>query len=274
MTAYIGPWGNLIGFKCPSGLDVSSEARSSYRTTMGGRVVEQRGPRGRRSWSASLATAMPSEVAGLEALEMGVLGKPPWVWVPPNASAQNLFAPEASVMAQGSYASTLTPGGSVVADDGVLVPATASATAGGTITFSNPGGVLDPIPAIPGVPLTMSVYAAGAFASMTLTFRNITGAYIATHTTAVTASMSRHSITRTAPAGAVDAFVRVIAGSAASARAGNPAATWTPTLMPWSVGRGCNKVTVEGLSESLQMAVKDMPGMNRSSHQFTVKELG
>ncbi|KAA0979876.1 hypothetical protein FQ154_01580 [Paeniglutamicibacter gangotriensis] len=274
MTAYIGPWGNLVGFKCPSGLDISSETRSSYKTTMGGRVVEQRGPRGRRTWQASLATAMPSEIAGLEALEMGVLGKPPWVWVPPNAQSQNLFAPEASVMAQGSYSNSAIPGGSVVADDGVLVPATASALPGATLTFGSPGGILDPIPVIPAVPLTVSVYAAGAFASMTLTFRNITGAYIATHTTAVTAAMSRHSITRTAPAGAVDAFVRVIAGSAASARVGNPAATWTSMLMPWSVGRGCNKVTVEGLSESLQMAVKDEPGMNRSSHQFTVKELG
>ena len=108
----------------------------------------------------------------------------------------------------------------MVADDGVLVPATVSQTPGGTITFGVPGGVVDPIPVVPGLPLTASAYAAGTGAYLYLIFRNASGGYVSTHTALFVASMSRRSITRTAPAGAVDAMLRVVAGPAASVRAG------------------------------------------------------
>lgn len=274
MSAYIGKFGQLIKTFPPSGESISSESRSSFKTTLGGRVMEQRGPRGRREWSMDVASAYPEEMAAFEALDLGVLGKPPWVWVPPNAQSQNLFAPEASVMASGSYLNTLTPGGSVVADDGVLVPATASTVPNGYITFGNPGGVPDPIPVVPGLPLTVSAYAAGQ-SSLTLTFRSVTGSTLSSFGIAFGATMSRRSLTKIAPVGAVDAVLRVWAGPSASVRAGNPAATWTSTLMPWSVGRGCNKVTVEGFSEVVNKAIRDAPrGYNRSSFSFTVKELG
>ena len=268
MSAYIGKFGQLVKTFPPSGESVSSESRSSFKTTLGGRVMEQRGPRGRREWSMDVASAYPEEMVAFEALEMGVLGKPPWVWVPPNAQSQSLFAPEASVMAQGSYSSSAIPGGSVVADDGVLVPATALALPGQSLVFG------DPIPVVPGIPLTVSAYASGAGSYLRLFFRDSSGSAVETYNSFYGSGMSRVSNTRVPPAGAVDATLRVIAGSAASVRAGNPAATWTSSVQPWSVGRGCNKVTVDGFAETVKKAIRGRADQNRSEFSFTVRELG
>jgi hypothetical protein len=273
VSSYIGPYGQLVEFKCPSSLEVSAEARSSFETTLGGRVVEQRGPRGRRTWQASLATAMPSQVAGLEALEMGALGPPPWVWVPPNAQSQNLLSPDSSVLMPGTYSTTATPGGSITATDGVFVARTALLPPNDSVILGSRDSLAEGIPVIPGHVITGSVYGSGLGGSLRLIFRDAGGSFLTQPSTPLGADFSRVKVTDVAPEGAVDALVRVYSGSNA-ARTGAPAATWTTELMPWSIGRGCNRATVDGLSESLQMAVRDAPVMNRSAYQFTVRELG
>lgn len=274
MSSFIGPWGQLIEFKCPSSLEVSSESRSSFATTLGGRVVEQRGPRGRRTWQASIATANPSQVASLEALDLGILGSPPWVWVPPQAQSQNLFSPDGSVMMPGTYSDAATPSNSATASDGTFVPRTVIMQPNTTMVVGQRDLVFDPLPTIPGKPLTVSVYASGAGGSLRVIFRDIAGGYVGTFSEPLPNSFNRCWVKAVAPAKAVDVLVQIIGGPTSLVRVGAPSATWSETVVPWSVGRGCNRVTVDGLSESLQMAILNKPRTNRSAFQFTVKELG
>lgn len=268
MSSFIGPWGQLVEFKCPSALEVSSESRSSFATTLGGRVVEQRGPRGRRTWQASIATATPDQVAGLQALAMGAMGSPPWVWVSPDAQSQNLLSPDVSVFLPGTYSNVATLAGSAKLSDGTFLPAIISLPAGGFTGI----GATDQVPVIRGIRITASVYSAG-IGRIDLIFLNSSGSIVESVTAYSAVAWGRRAISALPPVGAVSCYLRAEA-TTGSLRIAAPALTWTDSSMPWSVGRGCPRATVDGLSESLQLAVRDNPGMNRSAYQFTVKELG
>lgn len=273
MSSYLGPLGRMIEFKCPSALEVSADPRSSFQTTMGGRVVEQRGPRGRRTWQASLATATPEQVAGLEALMLGAMGSPPWVWVPPSARSVNGLTPTTSILAAGTYQAAAIPGGPFVATDGVLVPATITMVqVNSSFTGEQEGGRFYGAPVVPGQVVTGSYYASGA-GRMELVFRDLAHAELLVVPTQFAPDFQRVSATAVAPAGAVQALLRFSAVTG-PVRVGAPAITWTDTVQPWGIGRGCLKATADGLAESLQMAALGSPGMNRSAYQFTVREVG
>lgn len=277
MSAYIGPMGRLVKFKCPSGLEVTSEPRSSFRTTMGGRVVEQRGPRGRRTWQASFATATPAEVAGLEALSMGVMGRPPWVWVPPDAMSVNALTPNESLLHSSVIGASVVPGPARTAADGFYSFSTVTIPAG-QLTYvterARSNGAARGVPVIPGELYTVSAYGAGTGGTLRALFRNAGGSLLVTPSAAFTGDFTRRSITWRAPAGATNVLLEAAAPSGAVLSFGAPSVTWTDAPQPWAVGRGCSSATVEGLEESLQLAVRGSESINRSAYSFNVRELG
>jgi hypothetical protein len=158
-----------------------------------------------------------------------------------------------------------------VSVDGVMAPRSVAHATGGTVDFGYRAGVADRPVVVPGVPVTASVYVRGT-GVLGLSWRDWSGAVISESTAAyANASMARASrINRTPPAGA--ASVRFWATGVL--QAAMPALSWTPDLAPWSIGRGCNRVTVDGLSEAVQLAVIADPYMRRSGISFTVREVG
>lgn len=269
MTAYLGPLGLLASFKCPSASSSDQSRPATYRTTMGGRVKAQRGPLSRREWSVDIGTATPGQVANL--LSIVEAGTPPWVWVEPYAPVTNLLTPEQSVLAAGTWSGTgVVEGGSAVASDGVISPRTLLHATGASMGFALRDGAIDSPPVLPGVPIVFSVYIRGA-GSLTISYRDWSGAILTEPNVSYSnAAFARASYQSTPPAGAASAHVRV----SGALQAGNPALTWTPDVAEWSLGRGCNRAVVDGLSEALQLAVVDEPSLRRSGISFTVREVG
>lgn len=266
MSSFLGTYGAMQKLKCPSSESTSYAQRSSYKTTLGGRVVEQRGPRPRREWSLNIAVARPSDMAVLESLYLGDVA--PLLWVSPDAYALNLFSPGASLLEPGLITAGAVRAGSALAADGVRVPMTALVQPGTTLTF----GGSEPLPAVPGERMTASVYASGAGGTVRLVFRDAAGAWLGNATAATPATLSRVSVSRVVPAGTHDALLQVTAGATA-VRVGAPSASYG-TLMPWTVGRGCPRASINTVSSNLLLAVAADPGMNISEYSYTIKEVG
>lgn len=270
MTAYLGPAGSLASFTCPSSVSIDQARPASYRTTLGGRVKAQRGPQQRRAWSVDIGTATPAQVANLQAMAEG--GKPPWVWVEPYAQVTNLLSPAQSVTMPGTWSGTGVVEGGAVNVGGVMSPRSVSHSTGGYVDFTfRSAGVADQPAVIPGVPVSVSVYVRGA-GDLGISWRNYAGTAISSNQKAYThGTLSRVSMVNLIPpAGAVSAYIWV----SGFTQAAMPALTWTPALADWSVGRGCNRVTVDGLSEAVQLAVVADKSLRRSGISFTIREVG
>lgn len=269
MTAYLGAAGSLVPFKCPSSVGIGAARPSSARLTLGGRVKVQRGALSRREWSVDIGTATPDEIANLQALELG--GTPPWVWVEPYAQVTNMFSPEQSVLLSGTYSGAGWVEGGAVSVDGASAPRSASHSTGGTVDFGFRGGVSDRPVVVSGVPVTVSVYARGA-GVFGVSWRDWANAVISESTTAYSsATLTRQSRAGLVPpAGAATARVWVTGAF----QVAMPALSWTRDLGVWSVGRGCNRVVLEGLSEAVQIAAVSDPSLRRSGLSFTVREVG
>lgn len=271
MTARIGPWGQLIDFACPSAVDISQDQRSSFVTTLGGRVIEQRGLSHRRSWQVGVGVGRPGEMAELEALSSGAFGPPPWTWVSPDAAAQNMMTPGSSLLELDSLWGDSIPMGSRVAVDGTLLPRTVGALSGNWVDFGR-RIVGHGTPVKPGDVITGSLYAEGP-GTMTLIFRSEDGTWMGGHPEDLTARLERHHATATVPEGAIEAIVR-LTSSTGTAVAGAPAITMTHKPMAWTVGKGCAKSTVDGFDTTVLRAVRGADSQSLSRYSFTVRELG
>lgn len=275
MSAFLGPRGGLVEFKCPSAESLQFAERSSFRTTLGGRVVEQRGPRPRRNWSVSVDTATPDQIAGLEALYL-LNPSGEWWFLPPDALSVNMLTPAESLLMPGTYQPAATEGGPSSADDGfripstVLVPASTSAYLGVVDAASVRRGV----PVIAGRTYTASAYGNGSGGTVSMVFRNSSDATISTvNSEPMTPARVRRQVTAVAPVGAVEVLLRFNAASTA-VRFGAPALTAGPGLVGWGVGRGCRSVSVDGLGSAVTHAVQGVAGLNLAHHSFTVQEVG
>lgn len=266
MLAYLGPSGGLVPFKCPSSVEISGERPASYRVTLGGRVKGFRGAKSRRAWSAGIGTATPSEISALQALIE--YGTPPWVWVEPYAMVTNLLHPEQSVLLPGTWIGSATVGGAGVTADGTRFGR--SLIASGNVDLHCRASGYDRLPVVPGVPVSASVYGSGT-GYVRLVWLNSAGGFISNSDGASsTGTLTRRTIGATPPANAVSAQLVSVGLTQITL----PAYTFTKTPAVWSIGRGCNRVSVDGLSEAVQMAVADDPSMRRSSISFTVREVG
>lgn len=197
---------------------------------------------------------------------------PPWVWVDPYAQVTNMFSPEQSVLLPGSWVGADSyEGGTAVTTDGVFAVRTLTSLAGGSMDFGYRDGVADHPAVVPGTPVTASVFARGA-GSVHLAFLDWAGAVLGAELPAVYshAGLSRVSVTATPPDGAATARLRVTGAS----QTAMPALTWTSDLAEWSTGHGCNRVVIQGLSESVSYATTSALGLRRTGLNFTVREVG
>lgn len=271
MAAYIGPWGNLVEFQCPSAVEINMGSRSSFMTTLGGRVVEQRGPSPRRSWQVGIGVGRPWKLAELEALAAGAFGPPPWAWVSPDAAAQNMMTPDSSLLLEGTYSSAGLPTGSRRADDGTRIAKTVGCLEGDWVFFgTRANGQGTPVRA--GDVVTGSVYAEGS-GLMRMVFFDEVGGWTGSLSKQLGEGLERHALSASVPTGSVEVAVRVDATEGIVV-AGAPAITLTNAPVPWSVGKGCAKATVDGLDTTVLRAVRGSDAQNISRYAFTIRELG
>lgn len=270
MTAYLGPAGNLVAFKCPSDEQIDLSDPVSLSRTLGGVQKAQYGRRAPRAWKVGISTATPAEIGQLMGLMQGLYGPPPWVYVGPWAQVTNLLTPASSMMLPGSWTGSVSAGG-VVSLEGGARPTFSTVSANGSEVR------LPAVPAVPGVPVTGSVWAAGHLVSegfnTVLDFLDSGGATISTSFKShqVPAGvLRRRSVTAIAPEGTTSVVFRV----AHALRTALPAVTWTPDLAEWAVGGGAPKVVAHGLSEAVQLAVRDEAYLRRSAASFILEEVG
>lgn len=271
MPAYLGPVGGLVPLPGVTASEISSTRGGTDKVTLGGRLKTQRSPLSRREWSVSTHDLLTSkQTASLLALELG--GKPPWVWVEPYAQVTNLLSPAQSLTMPGTWSGTGVVEGGAVNVGGVMSPRSVSHSTGGTVDFAfRSAGVEDRPAVVPGVPVSVSVYARGS-GELGVGWRDYAGAAISSNQKAYThGTLARVSMVNLIPpAGAVSAYI----WASGFTQAAMPALTWTPALADWSVGRGCNRVVVEGLSEAVRMASTTNTLMRRSGISFTIREVG
>lgn len=270
MPAYLGPVGGLVSLGGMSAPGIKMIRESSDKVTLGGRLKTQRAARPRREWSVSTHGLLkPQDTAAVLALEMG--GVPPWVWVEPFAQVTNVYSPEQSLLMPGTFSGAGVVEGGAVSVDGVTSPRSVLHASGGTVDFGYRAGAADRPAVVPGLPVTVSAYIRGT-GVLGVSWRDWSGGIISESTTAysnpVLARASR--VNRTPPPGA--ATVRFWATGVL--QAAMPAISWTPDLAAWSIGRGCNRAVVDGLSEAVKLAVIAEPYMRRSGISFTVREVG
>lgn len=270
MSSYLGPIGGMVPFEYyKGGLDVSADRPVKSIRTLGGRVKVQRGPLSRRTWSVSLDHLNPAELSALTALEMG--GTPPFVFVEPMARVTNLFSPEQSVLMPGTFSGAGVVAGGSVNVGGVMAPRSVLHASGGTVDFGYRDGVADRPVVVPGVPVTVSAYVRGT-GLLGVSWRDWSGAVISESTAAYSnATLARSSMVNLVPP-ANAATVRFWATG--MLQAAMPALSWTPAVQSWAVGRGCNRVILEGLSEGINRVIYAAPDQSRSSLSFTVREVG
>ncbi|WP_458116964.1 hypothetical protein [Arthrobacter sp. D2-10] len=268
MKAYLGPVGNLIGFRCPSSEEITLADNSSLSWTLGGKQKAQYGLNAPRAWQVGIGSATADQIAGLAALMRGLYGPPPWVYVGPWAKVTNLLTPAASVLQAGSWTGSAVPGGSVTLNDGTRPALSLLSDTGATTN-------LPEVPAIPGETVTGSAWGAGDSGfTVSLVFRSASGAELAITSRTTAASLAaplvRGSVTAVAPDGATGVILRL----SGAKRAAQPAVSWTPAVAAWTVGEGAPKVIAQGLSHAVRMAVRDTPSLRRTGASFTLQEVG
>lgn len=277
MTAFIGDYGQLVGFKCPAAEQVEYAPRSAFVTTLGGKVIEQRGPVPRRRWQVGVSAASPEELAGLEALFLGAYGVGSWCFLPPDALSVNALTPAESLLDGSMVQAVTSPGGANQATDGVVVPSTVVVPASEVSVIGRvENNFRYSVPVVPGQVLSGSVYGMGVGATFSLRFRRASGGVIQSFTSDAfpATEMERKHVVGTAPADAVQAVLELRAGPESAALFGAPAITHGEVLMPWAVGRGAHRVSVDGLTASVTHAVQGNRSLNRADHSFMVQEVG
>jgi hypothetical protein len=270
MSAFLGTAGSLIELPIYNAKPTVSHDRTvSTKRTLGGRVKVQRGARPRRAWTVTSERLTPAESAAMMALELG--STPPWVWVEPLARVTNLLSPEQSVLAPGTWSGTGVVEGGSVKIGAAYSPRSVSHSAGGTVNFAFRDGEADRPAVVPGIPVSVSAYLRGS-GDLGISWRDYGNAVISSNQKSYSnSSLGRVSMVNlVVPAGAATAHI----WATGFTQAAMPALTWTKALADWSVGRGCNRVVVEGLSEAGQEALYADPGASRSGLSFTIREVG
>lgn len=265
--AYLGKLGALFEVECGSSQDHGFSENTTFETTAEGKTKAQVMLRQSRQWQIGYGLITPGQSGDLLALHAGEYGIGPFVWVHDDALVNNLLTPAASTC-----------------DPSAIVDATVSAggpMAGAGRSFINASPEQhmffgdEQTPVIPGFPVAGSASVIGAGASITVWFYRADGSYISGATgppAGVAGSAKRISVRTVAPEGA--AYCRISTEGASQAT--RSAITWTNELMDWTVGDGCPKAVVTGLSRSILMSLNNnKPDYGRYwSASFTIREVG
>ncbi len=275
VRARLGVPGYLFAVPGVTALSDSLERASSTRTTLGGVRVVQEAVRAHRTWAVTLRPgSRPQDLAPIVALAEGEWGRGPFRFVSEWAQVTNLLTPRASLLDVKGAGFGWTEGGPVMLGDGSLAGRQVYRHGGGSsIILPRAGGQEESVPVIPGIPVTASVYATG-LAAIRLRWLDANGTLISEDGPVddeLGLNATRLSITRTPPAGAALAQMRVTVEL--NRLIARPAITWTPRLMPYYPGSGVARVRVTGLGHDVRAAWLG-DGGQRAGLSFTVEEVG
>lgn len=266
MPTYLGPLGSLQRIEGVSAQPVSRERPMAVNMTMGGKRKGFLGVASRREWSVRVNVSDPLTLAGLSYL--ADFGQPPFVWLSPEATVTNVLSPRAAALQPGTYSNAIE--GPMVTLPGGLV-ARSVTPSGDYCTLSAMPGTngFEPVPVVPGQPLTVSTWARGTNMRLILGWRGADGASLGSSNSvpATSSGWQRIFLTTTPPALAAYATVQVFGAAAVAA----PALTFSDRLLAFGPGAGCPKAMVTGLSEDVLLAVADSV---LKSAAFNVLELG
>lgn len=261
-NAYVGVVGSIFPFFGPSSLSISGGPKVSFEETMSKKkaFVGKTAP---RIWECGMDSRYPSEVAGLQWL--AEFGKPPFVWYPVDAVIGNALSPSAAALAPGAHDGLEGP--MVEVEPGVWLKS-ALPDSTGAVSLPLRSGQLDPLPVIPGTPLTVSVWLRGEDTRITVAWRDLSGSVIDSSSPSPVsrASLVRVSRTLTPPPGAVQATF-ILRGT----QVAGPTVSFTTAVTPYSPGKGCKRAVIHDLSEALGAVGLTS---SSSSFQFTVSEVG
>lgn len=264
MSTFLGPVGSIIPVKCASSLTSTGGRDVSFTRTLGKRKAFLGRVRA-REWQVDIGLAKPSELSGLRWLAENV--NAPMVWYSPDAVVGNILSPDQADLVPESH--TGLEGPLVETEPGVWVKS--AMNSGNYLYLNYVGGSLDPVPVVPGVPVTVSAFLRGGTISsqrIRMAWRDIAGNVLERVDAdfEVTASWARRSAVFTPPLGACLLSLEV-----AAAQVAGPAVSLTEQLMPYSSGRGAYKVVAHGLSDAVIRATEDQ---QLQSLSFTVSEVG
>lgn len=262
----------MVGLKCPSSQQLTSEGEPSFEYSLEGRRLAQVAPSiGRRAWQCQLSDAStPDQVGAVMAFINREWGNGPFNFVSADAPVTNMLSPAASASDPTPIAGAIfLPGGPVQLPDG--------AWSGRSILNTDPAQILpfglDFVPVVSGQAVTASAYVRGANAGVRIYFYDAVGAILGQYTSpmrATTSTLVRCAITVVPPAGAVSC--RAFGYEASQAT--RPAVTWTDEMLAWADGQGCPKAVIHGASRNLVMASRGSRGGRYSNLSFTVSEVG
>lgn len=268
MTTFLGPVGSLVPVKCASTLTSSGGREVSFTRTLGKQKAFLGQVRA-REWNVDIGLAEPGELSGLRWLAEYSSG--PLVWYSPDAVVGNILPPDVAAFVPRTHNGL--DGALVEADPGVHVKSVFPDGANSVSTPYSSGTSLDPIPIVPGMPVTISVWLRGSTASrgqvIAVVWRDIQGVNLGTDNPTVgesTGTLVRRSLTLIPPPGAAQITLQFFAEQIAG-----PAVTLTDRLMSYSDGRGAKRVVAHGLTDAVLRAYEDHQYQSLS---FTVSEVG
>lgn len=270
MGGFIGPVGGLVEVPFTSSEPEDVPSRSTYRTALSGRVTEQRGPRGRRTWDCSIDVSRPDDHHILDQVSAGMIGKGPYVWYSAMARVTNILTPDQSMMMGGSWSGGAEGGAGVTSDS---VRYLGSLTGGlDSVIF-----IRDAIPVPSEHPLAVSVYVSthpSKVAWLHVTELDPEGATVGTPwTTSVPADTHAHRAAITITTSPRTVSVRVMVTSALMVTL--PSLSITSRPMGWSAGRGCVSASLNLRGSDPRLAFESADGWGRrESRTFTIHELG
>jgi len=186
------------------------------------------------------------------------------MWYPADASAGNLYSPQAAGL--GLPSTMGVAAGLVSLPDGSVASAI-SHTGQWGITPGDAHGTFESVPCTPGEPVSFGVWARNG-ARVRVTWLDGEGGTVSESSPPGRSftGWEYFSITEAAPSGAVSVYMSLSNGSMYA----RPSISWGPVARD-RPGRGCPKAVVSGLSESLSVIVS---GDAYGSVDFTVTEVG
>lgn len=254
MSQFIGKLGQLVELSCEGSEKVSQTDRYTEHITVEGRRRVQAIAHQPRQWDISWNALSGEDEEVLAAFAMGAWGRGPWHWVPVQAQYGNLLTPRQSELLEyripGGY---FSDGGPVRNSDGGWTSR--------SVSINLPSGWVglfdsaeDDLPVMPGQDFTWSAdldSGGSAAPTLQLQFLDDQGGSVGFYAQSGTSGpgMQRVSMTKTVPEGATSALVGV---RAPTSRLTRPQASWSSREIPYTVGRGCRSVVVDGWSSDLQ----------------------
>ena len=282
MGAMYGPVGELREFRFSGAESVSAPQRTTRTTMMSGLVRVQYAPRQRRSWTVDSEMLFSEDWAGLEAFALlpRDYSRPCWFFSQA-AQSSNMLTPSTSLLMDGhrSGGTFAGPSATLYTDpNGYRVHASATDSGSSTITMARSATAYSA--AMPhGRVFTASLYftrpAGNADSSFRVQEIDQTGTVTRTHYAVCRTDDALTRLHITATTQLTTVAVRLQAFKALAIA--DPALTLTDRPLPFAVGRGCERATIDFTGATLDRATSHLHGRTGGrveSGSFVIMEVG